>query len=98
MYAIRFALVGLAFAPLLALVSSCSTADTPTSTGPAAPDLASLEADPVVVAAGDIVCGAGTSATAPCQHAATAALVGSLAPSAVLVLGDNQYERGTLAD
>ena len=55
--------------------------------------------DPIVVAAGDIACdplastfeeGAGTENR--CQQAATAELVESLRPKAVLVLGDVQYE------
>ncbi len=58
----------------------------------------------VIAAAGDIACdpgdanyngGAGT-ATA-CRMAATSDLLLSLAPDAVLTLGDNQYENGTLA-
>jgi hypothetical protein len=54
--------------------------------------------DPVIVTAGDLVCGTGTSSSAPCQHAETAALVTSIAPAAVLLLGDIQYESGTLSD
>ncbi len=59
---------------------------------------------PVVVAAGDIACdpadpsyngGAGTATH--CRMAATASLALSLAPDAVLVLGDSQYENGALA-
>jgi len=55
-------------------------------------------ADPVVLAAGDLVCGSTTAVGRPCQHAAVAALVPALAPDAVLLLGDIQYEDGTLAD
>jgi len=55
-------------------------------------------ADPVIVAAGDIVCGNNTPAGTPCKHAQTAALIGSVNPQAVLPLGDNQYENGTLAE
>ena len=54
--------------------------------------------DPVIVAAGDLVCGTGTSSTAPCKHAETAALVTTIAPAAALLLGDIQYESGTLSD
>ena len=84
---------------MLAVVSSCSH-DEPTSPnrfgllGPAS----AATADPVVVAAGDIACGSGTPAGLPCQQAATAALIGTIAPDAVLALGDNQYENGTLAN
>lgn len=57
------------------------------------------EGDRVVMAAGDIACdpadagfngGAGTSSK--CRQGATAALIGSEDPDAVLALGDNQYE------
>ncbi len=55
--------------------------------------------DPVtVVAVGDAVCGTGTSTTSPCQDAPVATLIGALNPHAVLLLGDLQYENGTLAD
>lgn len=54
--------------------------------------------DPLVVAVGDAVCGTGTSSTDPCEHATVAALITSLNPTAVLLLGDLQYENGTLAD
>lgn len=55
-------------------------------------------ADPVIVAAGDIVCGNNTPTGTPCKHAETAALIGTINPTAVLLLGDNQYENGTLAE
>lgn len=54
-------------------------------------------ADAVVVAAGDIACGAGSS-SAKCQQQATSGLVLAQQPDAVLVLGDNQYECGQLDD
>jgi hypothetical protein len=60
--------------------------------------LVNPSADPVIAAAGDLVCGSTTPTTRPCQHAAVAALVPTLAPDAVLLLGDIQYEDGTLAD
>jgi hypothetical protein len=57
--------------------------------------------DPVIVAAGDIACGAGSSG-ASCKQMETSNLfVGTdrvIAPDAVLLLGDNQYESGQLAD
>jgi acid phosphatase type 7 len=53
--------------------------------------------DPVVAAAGDISCGAG-SAGAACKQASTASLVSAMNPAAVLLLGDNQYESGALSD
>ena len=83
---------------LLAVAPSCFDRPFPTETTRAVAAMVAAEADPVVVAVGDIVCGSGTSSTSACEHAATAALVGSIAPSAVLLLGDIQYESGTLAD
>jgi hypothetical protein len=88
----------LGFGVLLALASSCFQSDTPTDPSRPSTETAAVESDPVVVAVGDIVCGTGTSSTSPCMHAATAALAGAIAPNAVLLLGDNQYESGTLSD
>lgn len=89
-------------APLLLLlagiVSSCRL-DQPTDPGGVGPNLDVIaESDPVIVAAGDIVCGTGTSTSALCEDVATAALIGSINPGAVLLLGDNQYENGTYSD
>ncbi len=82
----------------LPLLSNCGQVDDPaTASQPVAP-VSVAAGDPVVVAAGDIVCGTGTSSRAPCQHAATAALLGQIDPTAILLLGDNQYEDATLAD
>lgn len=59
---------------------------------------------PVVAAAGDIACdpadpsfNGGQGTATACRMKATSDLVLSLGPAAVLVLGDNQYETGTLA-
>jgi hypothetical protein len=65
---------------------------------PVAPNAAVLAGDPVITAVGDVVCGTGTSAAYPCQHAEVSAVVTSIAPSAVLLLGDIQYEKATLSD
>jgi len=55
--------------------------------------------DPMIVAAGDIACTAGKAATATsCQQQATSDLALSLHPDAVLPLGDDQYELGSLSD
>lgn len=52
-----------------------------------------------IVAVGDIACAPGAEVTATtCRQAATARVARSLAPSAVVPLGDLQYERGSLAD
>jgi chitodextrinase len=56
-----------------------------------------LAADPVVAAAGDIACGAG-SGSASCKQMATSDLLVNRHPAAVLPLGDVQYEDGALSD
>lgn len=53
--------------------------------------------NPVVVAAGDIVCGTASTGAA-CKHIETANLIQSINPDAVLLLGDNQYESGSASD
>ncbi len=58
---------------------------------------ASTKPDAVIVAAGDIACGA-ESAGAKCEQQATSDLVMAQHPDAVLVLGDNQYECGQYDD
>lgn len=77
--------------PATAVTAAAST--TTTSAAPAVPD------DSVVVAAaGDIACTPGQAPSdAGCRMAETAALVEAARPAAVLTLGDNQYETGTLA-
>lgn len=60
---------------------------------PPAPPLA-----PVIAAAGDIACGSATSPTAPCRHSQTSDILVGGRFDAVLTLGDNQYETGSLAD
>lgn len=55
--------------------------------------------DPVIAAVGDIVCGtADIGLGYPCKDKETAEVVAQIKPSAVLVLGDNQYESGSLSD
>ncbi len=69
----------------------------PESPGPGA----QVASAPVrIVAAGDIVCDPDRAVPAgnTCRHEATAKLVKSLAPAAVLVLGDIQYEDGAAMD
>jgi hypothetical protein len=65
-----------------------------------APATAPPPPEPVtLVAAGDIACRPELVETAAaCRQARTANLVESLAPDAVAVLGDNQYEHGELAN
>src|SRR6476660_8832577 len=52
--------------------------------------------DPVLAAVGDIACAPGEQEA--CQQLATANLASSLQPSAVAVLGDNQYEAALLRE
>jgi acid phosphatase type 7 len=73
------------------------------SPGPATPPIPPTPPTPppaetaTLVAAGDIACRPQLPETdETCRHARTAALVESLAPDAVAVLGDNQYEHGEL--
>lgn len=54
--------------------------------------------DPIVVAAGDIACDTNTSTSTTCQQQATSDLVLQIAPSAVLALGDLQYNSGAYQD
>jgi hypothetical protein len=54
-------------------------------------------ADPVLAAAGDIACGSGTT-DGVCQAQSTANLLATINPTAVVTLGDDQYESGSLSD
>lgn len=54
-------------------------------------------ADPVVVAAADMVCGGDTPAQTDCVYGKTADTAVAQAPDAVLAAGDLQYEKGQLA-
>ena len=55
------------------------------------------QGDVTIVAAGDIACDPASNVGAPqaCDQAATANEIGRLAPTAVLTLGDDQYQNGT---
>ena len=53
-------------------------------------------ADPVIAAAGDIACASSIPTDATCHQQATSDLLVAMNPSAVLDLGDNQYEKGAL--
>lgn len=71
------------------------------SAPPSPAPAAQLATTPVrIVAAGDIACDPDLAAPRgnTCRHAATADLIKSLAPAAVLVLGDIQYEDGSATD
>jgi acid phosphatase type 7 len=74
-------------------VASLPPASTP------APRLPALPPRTVTIAAaGDIACDPAHNTKQPqdCDQMATAALLGALNPTAVLTLGDNQYQDGTL--
>jgi hypothetical protein len=52
--------------------------------------------DPVIAAAGDIVCESNTPTATTCRHRFTADILRTREFDAVLTLGDNQYETGAL--
>lgn len=54
--------------------------------------------DPAIAAAGDIACGSASPSTAPCKQMETSELLVEIRPSAVLALGDIQYEFGQYQD
>jgi acid phosphatase type 7 len=73
-----------------------SATATPTRT-PTPTPTPTATSDPVVMAAGDNVCGADSSG-ASCKQMATSDLLVAANPKAVLVLGDVQYECGEASD
>jgi hypothetical protein len=52
--------------------------------------------DAVIATAGDVACLRSTASPTTCHQGATAGLIRQVAPAAVLALGDEQYETGTL--
>lgn len=54
--------------------------------------------DPVIAAAGDIACGTASPRSAACRQFETSELLIEIRPSAVLALGDIQYEFGEYQD
>lgn len=97
---------GVAIVPVVVitamLLAACN--ETPSSTPsesdtPTLPRLAVAPgADPVIAAVGDLVCGTGSSSGSLCKHADVATRITSLNPTALLLLGDIQYENATLTD
>jgi hypothetical protein len=68
-----------------------------TAPTPSTPATVPAPGDPTIAAAGDIACEPGQPVTpALCHMKATSDLLVALRPSAVLTLGDNQYENGAL--
>jgi hypothetical protein len=67
------------------------------STTPPPPPVHASRSDPVIAAAGDIACPPGRPIIpGECHQAATAALLARVRPTAVLPIGDDQYETGGL--
>jgi hypothetical protein len=61
--------------------------------------VSSVRADPLLAAAGDIACPPRSAITpTSCDQASTAELIRHLRPTAVAVLGDDQYSSGTFAE
>ncbi|MBC7895674.1 MAG: metallophosphoesterase [Cytophagaceae bacterium] len=79
-------------------LAACARPDAPTEVRSMLPSAdASPAAGTVVVAVGDIVCGADTAGKL-CVDEETAALTAQSNPTAVLALGDLQYEDGAYSD
>jgi hypothetical protein len=95
-YPSRRLLISLACFSLVAACTRVGPTPTPSPTPGATPSLPSIS----IVAAGDIACAASANRGSPhsCDQAGTAALIGRLDPVAVLALGDDQYEKGSLSD
>ena len=80
----------------VAVTASNGTTSAPATSAAAGP-VAASSGDPVVVAVGDIACPAGDT-THSCKQSATEAIAQKQNPNAVFVLGDNQYEDGSLSE
>jgi calcineurin-like phosphoesterase family protein len=98
---VRFVvLVSLAGVALAGCGGGSPTAVGPSGSGSTTPPPAPVHAsrsDPAIAAAGDIACPPGRPITAgECHQAATAALLARVRPTAVLPIGDDQYETGGL--
>jgi acid phosphatase type 7 len=95
---VRAALLVVLAAVVLAGCGHGSSAP-PVGTRPAPiPRVHASASDPVIAAAGDVACAPATAvSTYQCHQAITALLIGRLHPSAVLPIGDEQYEAGAFA-
>jgi hypothetical protein len=90
---------GVATTPPVTAGTTTGTYGVTASTGAQSVTFTLINSDPMIVVAGDIACTAGKAATATsCQQQATSDLAISLHPDAVLPLGDDQYELGSLSD
>lgn len=88
-----------ATAPARSPGASATTPAPPSPTFLGQPARAAGLTSVTIVAAGDIACDPAQNKGQPrdCDQAATADEIGQLRPTAVLTLGDNQYQRNTLA-
>lgn len=69
------------------------------SPSPTPTTAASTDPDPLIAAAGDIACGsASVAGAANCKQMETSELLIEARPSAILALGDDQYETGAYQD
>ena len=90
---------GVATTPPVTAGATTGTYPVTATTGGLSATFTLTNSDPMIVAAGDIACTAGKAVTATsCQQQATSDLALSLHPDAVLPLGDDQYELGSLSD
>jgi hypothetical protein len=87
----------LALAAAAALIGCGGGGPSFTPPPPPPPTPAATQRDPVIAAAGDIVCGTASRGNA-CRDRQTADLLREIEPDVVLPLGDLQYETGTYAD
>jgi calcineurin-like phosphoesterase family protein len=88
--------------------TSTAPSTSPTSTAPSTSPTstsAAASGDPVVVVGGDVACApddanynGGNGVTSYCHMKTTAGLIGKINPSALLMVGDGQYNSGSLAN
>jgi hypothetical protein len=94
-YSLTAADVGATVLVIVRASNVSGSASTPSA--PTSPVASGAPADPVVVAVGDIACAPGDKVD-KCKQSVTARLARSQHPTAVLPLGDNQYDSGLLSE
>ena len=77
--------------------SNAGGSSTPAASAATSVVVSGTSQDPVLAAVGDIACPGGDKVNS-CKQLATASLTASQKPTAVAVLGDNQYESGLLSE
>jgi hypothetical protein len=96
---LRFSLAAVLTAALSGCGSDPSPIATPAPTPTPSVSATPVSGDPIVGAAGDIACGPTTPpGDNVCRYMETSNLLMQMNPTAVLVLGDIQYETGRLVD